>query len=100
MNMRSTHPRRHPGKRLVDNLNKQKFTTNIDQEQDKIRLRNEEIKSRKNASNIEPFWQDFNTTINDICREKENPQSSKVKQMSRTRGPSQPQMNYSVNKKM
>ena len=54
--------------RLVDNLNKKKFTTNLDDEQDKIRLRNEELSKRKNQTSVEPFWQDFNSTITDICQ--------------------------------
>ena len=70
LNMRATHPypRKATVNRLVDNLNKKKFTTNIDDEQDKIRLRNEEISKRKNQTSAEPFWQDFNLTITDICR--------------------------------
>ena len=51
MHMRSTHPPRgknNPANRIIDNLNKKKFTTNIDDEADKIRLRNEELHKRKN----------------------------------------------------
>ena len=51
MHMRSTHPPRKNNQavnRIIDNLNKKKFTTNIDDEADKIRLRNEEQNKRKN----------------------------------------------------
>ena len=52
MHMRSTHPPRknnnNPANRIIDNLNKKKFTTNIDDEADKILLRNEELHKRKN----------------------------------------------------
>lgn len=41
-------------------MKKKKFTTNIDDEADKIRLRNEEYKVKKHESAIEPFWNDFN----------------------------------------
>ena len=74
MHMRSTHPpRKNPVNRIIDNLNKKKFTTNIDDEADKIRLRNEEQNKRKNMTSVEPFWQDFNSTITDICKQKEDP---------------------------
>ena len=88
MHMRSTHPIRNQKNnvnRIVDNLNRKKFTTNIDIEADKIRLRNEELNKRKNITSVEPFWQDFNSTITDICQQKENPNANK---MGRTRGPS------------
>lgn len=70
MHMRSTHQSRknNPVNRIIDNLNKKKFTTNIDEEADKIRLRNEEVSKRKNMTSVEPFWQDFNSTITDICK--------------------------------
>ena len=90
MHMRSTHPPRknnNPANRIIDNLNKKKFTTNIDDEADKIRLRNEELNKRKNHTSVEPFWQDYNSTITDICKQKEDPS---VVTMGRTRGPSQP----------
>ena len=86
MQMRSTHQPRKTNQvsRIIDNLNKKKFTTNIDDEADKIRLRNEEQSKRKNMTSVEPFWQDFNPTISDICKQKEDPHAK----MSRTRGPS------------
>ena len=59
--------------RITENLTKKKFITNIDDETEKIRLRNEEHKNKKNMTAVEPFWQDFNSTITDICREKDNP---------------------------
>ena len=98
MHMRSTHQaRKNPVNRIIDNLNKKKFTTNIDDEADKIRLRNEEQNKRKNMTSVEPFWQDFNSTITDICKQKEDPS---VNKMGRTRGPSQPQMRNTSSKKM
>lgn len=75
-------------------MNKKKFTTNIDDEADKARARNQEQSKRKNLTSVEPFWQDFNSTITDICRQKEEPHQAKL---GRTRGPSQPQAR---NKKM
>ena len=48
-------------------------------------------------TSVEPFWQDFNSTITDICRSKEEPQSNK---MARTRGPSQPAMRNKSHNKM
>ena len=101
MNMRATHPmrgskNRAPNSRILDNINKKKFTTNIDDEADKIRLRNEELGKKKNMTSVEPFWQDFNSTITDICQEKEHPQGK----MQRQRGPSQPAMRNKSSKKM
>ena len=87
--MRSTHQthKRQNTNRLVDNLNKQKFTTNIDHDMDDKRKQNEEMSKRKNMTTVEPVWQDFNSTIEDICRQKEDPKQN----MNRsTRGPSQP----------
>ena len=86
MPMRSPPPPRknQAVNRIIDNLNKKKFTTNIDDEADKIRLRNEEQNKRKNQTSVEPFWQDFNSTITDICKQKEDPQMG----TGRTRGPS------------
>ena len=74
-----------------------KFTINRDDEADKIRLRNEELSKRKNQTSVEPFWQDFNSTITDICKQKEDPSASTAAGGHRARGPSQPQMR---NKKM
>ena len=56
--MRSTHQthKRQNTNRLVDNLNKQKFTTNIDHDMDQARKRNEEMSKRKNMTTVEPFW--------------------------------------------
>ena len=98
MHMRSTQQARknNPVNRIIDNLNKKKFTTNIDEEADKIRLRNEEVSKRKNLTSVEPFWQDFNSTITDICKQKEDP----AQKMGRTRGPSQPQMRNKSSNKM
>ena len=76
--------------RIVDNLNKQKFTTNIDNEVDGEKRRNAELQKKKNIASVEPFWQDFNSsTVTDICREKEQGQI-RNKSMNRSRGPSQP----------
>ena len=102
--MRSTHPIRSnknkaANERLLNNINKKKFTTNIDDEADKIRLRNEELNKKKNMTSVEPFWQDFNSTITDICHDKEHPNKAGNK-MGRTRGPSQPTMRNTSTKKM
>ncbi len=58
-----------------------------------MRRRNEELKNNKNATSVEPFWQDFNSTITEICREKENPLASG----SSRRGPSNPIRNKHMN---
>ena len=81
MQMRSTHPvrsnkNRAANDRILNNINKKKFTTNIDDEADKIKLRNEELNKKKNMTSVEPFWQDFNSTITDICHDKEHPNKS------------------------
>ena len=93
MALRHTHQGRlnNPVNRIIDNLNKKKFTTNIDDEAEALRQKNEEIsRKRKNISNVEPFWQDFNSTITDICKQREdhpsNPNVNKVNK--RQRGPS------------
>lgn len=92
MNLRSTQAtqKRSNLTRIVDNLNKQKFTTNIDDEHEMARQRNNELMQKKNMTSVEPFWQDFNSTVTDICRQKEA--GPRNKSMSRTRGPSQPTM--------
>jgi len=54
--MRSTKPRKTQIDRISENLTKKKFITNIDDEADKIRLRNEEQKNKKNMTAVEPFW--------------------------------------------
>jgi len=76
-------------------LTKKKFITNIDDEADKIRLRNEEHKNKKNMTAVEPFWQDFNSTITEICREKDNPGSgaSRREPSQRTRNKTKGKMN-------
>ena len=43
--------------RIVDNLNKKKFTTNIDEEKEQIKRKDEEMSlKRKKKESIEPFW--------------------------------------------
>lgn len=71
-------------------MKKKKFTTNIDDEADKIRLRNEEYKVKKNNSSVEPFWNDFNQTMTSIMAEKEKPTRGR-------RGPSNHKRNMSNN---
>lgn len=46
--------------RMLDNLNKKKYTTSKDEENERIRKQNEAYSQRKNATSVEPFWQDFN----------------------------------------
>ena len=94
--MRSTHPPQ-PRKntqavnKITDNINKKKFTTNIDDEADQERLKNEMLSKRKNMTSVEPFWSDFNTAITDICQQKEAPAKNGLAN-GRNRGPSQPNM--------
>jgi hypothetical protein len=95
MDMRSNKPRKTQIDRISENLTKKKFITNIDDEADKIRLRNEEHKNKKNMTAVEPFWQDFNSTITDICAEKDNPGSGAGRRepSQRTRNMSKGKMN-------
>ena len=58
-----------------------------------MRKRNEELGKKKNTTSVEPFWQDFNSTITEICREKVNPLASG----SSRRGPSNPTRNKQMN---
>ncbi len=85
----------------MDNLNKQKFTTNIDYEQEIARKNQEEMHKRKNMTTVEPFWQDFNSTITDICKQREDhPTNQSVnKANKRQRGPSQPVLRNQTSKK-
>ena len=92
----------NPAHRIIDNLNKKKFTTNIDDEADRERQRNEELSRRKNVTNAEPFWQDFNSTITDICKQREeHPTNRSInKANKRQRGPSQPTLRNNSKKGM
>ena len=93
MNLRSTNTtnqRTNKLNRIADNITRQKFTTNIDHEHDAERQRNNELLKKKNMTSTEPFWGDFNSTVTDICRQKEA--APRNKSMNRARGPSQPSM--------
>ena len=63
----SNHKRSNLTK-IVENLNKKKFTTNIDDEVDDERRRDIELSKRKNVLHAEPFWENNSSTITDICR--------------------------------
>ena len=89
--MRSTHQTVKGGStvnRLIDNLNKQKFTTNIDEQMELERKVNAEISlnKKKHMTSLEPFWQDFNPTVNNILRQKEDDQHANT---GRSKGPHQ-----------
>ena len=50
------HQKQNRTARITDNLNKQKFVTPKDNELEKQRIEQQEIKRRNLRTNAEPFW--------------------------------------------
>ena len=55
---------------MLDNLNKTKFVTDRDQEIERFRLKEEQLKRSKRAS-VEPFWKDLSESIQNASAQRE-----------------------------
>lgn len=85
LNLRSAFHTQKLGQatRIIDNVNRQKFVTNVDNELELEKKIEAETKSKRlHLASAEPFWQDLNSTVSDICQQKQ--QASK--ELNRKRG--------------